>query len=299
MSVAQPPRSDSERPVPTSKGIDSGHEIKRFRWSRLRKTHFVAIVSLHVAALFAPFHFSWSGLAILCVLTYVSMSFGTSMGFHRLLTHRAFKTSRPMRLLLATFGTLAWQGGPLWWVGTHRLHHAESDTEKDPHSPHHGFAWGHMLWCLVEDPFGRNAEDAAKDLARDPVLVWLDKYFYVPNVVLAAVLFAFGGWSWVLWGVALRVSLTYHSTWFVNSASHMWGYRNFDTKEKSRNNWWVAIISWGEGWHNNHHAYQRSATFSFRWWEVDMTWWAICGLQKLGLVWDVNVPDVRLDRPAN
>jgi stearoyl-CoA desaturase (delta-9 desaturase) len=215
------------------------------------------------------------------------------MGYHRLLTHRAFETPRFFRYFLATIGTMAWQGGPIYWVGTHRMHHSESDQLGDPHSPHHGFGWGHILWCFVNDPFGRDARDAAKDLQKDRGMVWIDKFFYVPQIVLGVILYFAGGWSWVVWGIAVRTVVSYHSTWFVNSPSPILGYRNFDTKEESRNNWWVALISWGEGWHNNHHAFQRSASFGLRWFEFDITYVTIKALSYIGLTRNIYVPEVQ------
>ncbi len=279
--------------MPSSPAVSEELSPHRFRWDRVRKGHFLAIAALHVACVFAFFHFSWSALAVTVFLLWLTASLGLSGGYHRLLTHRAFETSRFGRFLFAMLGAMCWQGGPIWWVGTHRIHHSEADHEGDPHSPHHGFVWGHMLWCLVEDPFDRDVTQAAKDLKKAPELVWLDRWFMIPNILLGVGLFLVGGWSWLLWGFAVRTVFCYHATWFVNSASHLWGYRNFETKEESRNNWWVALISWGEGWHNNHHAHQRSAKYGVRWFEVDVTWWALRVLGWVGLVRNLQVP--RLD----
>ncbi|MGA0174409.1 MAG: acyl-CoA desaturase, partial [Phycisphaerales bacterium] len=205
--------------------------------------------------------------------------------------------------VFATLGALCWQGGPLHWVGTHRLHHAESDSELDPHSPQHGFTWSHILWCFHQRPDGRDPFEVTKDLARDPYLVWLDRWFLLPQVGLAAVLYGIGYWAtgtgmgalgYVIWGVCVRTIFCYHATWFVNSAAHTWGYRNFRTTDGSRNTWWVALLSFGEGWHNNHHAQQRSAAHGMRWWEVDPTWWTIRALERMGLVHSVVRP--KLDK---
>jgi stearoyl-CoA desaturase (delta-9 desaturase) len=270
----------------------SGASVPRFRLHNVRWNHFLAILALHLLCFLAPFTFSWGALLVAFLLNWFVLSLGVSMGYHRLLTHRAFETPRFFRYFLAAVGTLAWQGGPIFWVGTHRVHHSESDTEMDPHSPHHGFTWGHVLWCLVRDPFGRDVRSAAKDLQKDRVMVWIDRFFYVPQILLAVILWLAGGWSWVVWGIAVRTVVSYHSTWFVNSASHLWGYRNFETKEESRNNWWVALISWGEGWHNNHHAFQRSATFGLRWFELDLTYLTIKALSLVGLARNIQVPAV-------
>ena len=184
-------------------------------------------------------------------------------------------------------GTMNFQGGPVQWVGIHRIHHRDSDRDEDPHSPRHGFLWAHLLWCCVHDPLGRDASQAALDLKKERGMVWLDRWFWVPQVVLGVLLYLAGGWSWVVWGVAVRTVFTYHTTWLVNSASHLWGYRNFETADRSRNNWWVALISFGEGWHNNHHAHQRSARHGMRWFEIDPTWIALCVLRWMGVVRDV------------
>jgi len=264
--------------------MEAGAEIRRFGRDRIIWPSFWGIAILHGACLAAPFAFSWSALAVAVVLYWAVCGLGISMGYHRLFTHRGFETSRFFYVLLAALGTMNFQGGPIQWVGIHRIHHRDSDTDHDPHSPRHGFLWAHLLWCLARDPLGRDVTVAAGDLKKDPVMVWLDRWFWVPQAVLAVVLYLAGGWSWVIWGVAVRTVFTYHATWLVNSASHLWGYRNFETKDDSRNNWWVALISWGEGWHNNHHAHQRSARHGLRWFEVDPTWWTLVLLRKLGIV---------------
>lgn len=261
--------------------------IRRFGWDRINPPHFWAIGALHVACIFAPATFSWSALAVAVVLYWLACGLGISMGYHRLLTHRGFETSPLFRWTLAVLGTLSYQGGPLSWVGVHRLHHRDSDDEADPHSPRHGFLWAHLLWCVVWDPLGRDVTMAAKDLRKERFMVWLEKYFWAPQVVLGVVLWFLGGWSWVVWGVAVRTVFTYHATWLVNSASHTWGYKNFVTDDDSKNNPWVALISWGEGWHNNHHAHQRSARHGLRWYEFDPTWLQLKLLEAVGVVRNV------------
>jgi stearoyl-CoA desaturase (delta-9 desaturase) len=278
------------RPVTATPAIDVGEiaaGIRRFGWDRLNPPHFWAIAFLHAMCVLAPVTFSWSALAVAAVLYWASCGLGISMGYHRLLTHRGFETSRAFRYSLAVLGTLSYQGGPLSWVGVHRLHHRDSDQEADPHSPRHGFLWAHLLWCVVHDPLGRDVTLAAKDLRKDRFMVWLERYFWAPQVALAVVLFLLGGWSWVVWGVAVRTVFTYLATWLVNSASHTWGYKNFATDDDSMNNPWVALISWGEGWHNNHHAHQRSARHGLRWFELDPTWWQLKLLEMVGVVRNV------------
>lgn len=257
-----------------------------------------AIGILHLACFAAPFTFTWSGLAWAVALWWACGGLGICLCYHRLLTHRSFKTYRPVEYLLTTLGTMCFEGGPVKWVGTHRIHHRHSDDHNDPHTPKHGFNWSHIFWCVTKEQPGFHARDAAKDLQRDPVTKWLDQYHYVPQFVLIATIaglgFAFGGVplmvSWLVWGIAVRVVFTYHATWFVNSAAHTWGYRNHNTKDDSRNNWWVALVSFGEGWHNNHHHDHRAAAHGRRWFEVDLTYLTILAMARAGLAWDVVAP---------
>ena len=285
----KPPDADA-RSAELHGSAPAGGEIRRFGFDRIRWPEFLGIAGLHLVCVFAPWTFSWSALGVALFLYWAVCGLGISMGYHRLLTHRGFETSGAFRYVLATLGTMNFQGGPVGWVGTHRIHHRDSDTENDPHSPRHGFLWAHLLWCLAHDPLGRRRKAAALDLGRERGMVWLDKWFWVPQAVLAAVLYLLGGWSWVVWGVGVRTVFTYHATWLVNSASHTWGYRNFETKDDSRNNWWVALISWGEGWHNNHHAHQRSARHGMRWFEIDATYWSLRLLAWLRVVRNVYAP---------
>jgi sn-1 stearoyl-lipid 9-desaturase len=238
------------------------------------------ISMIHLGVVLAPFTFTWSGLVVSLVL-YLLTVIGVTMGFHRLLTHRSFQTPRPVEYFLTVLACLANQGGSLQWVATHRAHHAHSDADGDPHSPRDGAWWAHVLWWM---PFDATLDNPAerlryvKDLARDPVHRFLDHCQVPLQLLLAATLFVLGqawgsaGLSWLVWGIFVRMTLSYHVTWLVNSATHMWGYRNYDTRDRSRNLWWVALLSFGEGWHNNHHAFPRSARHGLRWWEIDVTY---------------------------
>jgi stearoyl-CoA desaturase (delta-9 desaturase) len=278
---------------------------------RLRNLSWPVIIALggvHVIAAFAvvPSLFTWSGLAIMLGLIWVTGGLGIALGYHRLLTHRSFRTPKWFEYVLTTCGCLAWQGGPLNWVGIHRLHHKHADDDHDPHSPRHGFTWSHILWMLQRQLEGIRGKDAAKDLQRDPPMRWLDRLFWVPQLTLTAALF-FAGWaiagprlgaSWVVWGIGVRTVIVFHATWFVNSASHTWGYQNYtETGDDSTNLWWVALLSFGEGWHNNHHRHPRSAAHGLRRFELDPTWWTIKALARLGLAHDIHSvpPDKRPD----
>jgi fatty-acid desaturase len=262
------------------------------------------IAIVHVLAIIAPFFFSWPALITCMILTFVTGSFGVCMGYHRLLTHQSFQTYRPIRWLLAFLGGLSGEGSALTWVAQHRQHHAHSDEDGDPHSPMHGRWWSHLLWFMPD--FGRKwhrelLDRYAPDITKDKVMVVLHYMFLPSHLLLAAGLFAMGyfgpenwglgsawaGCSMVFWGLGVRMVYVLHVTWFVNSATHLWGYRNYNTSDNSRNLWWVGLLAWGEGWHNNHHAYQRVASQGHRWWEIDVTYWCILLMEKLGLAWDV------------
>lgn len=261
----------------------------------------IGILAMHVGVLLAPFYFTWTALAIVPLLYWLTASVGITLGYHRLLTHGSFKTPKWFKYLLTTVGCTAWQGAPVQWVGVHRIHHQHSDKDLDPHTPRHGFSWAHVLWCMFRLSEGRVGTDAAKDLLRDPGMRVINRLSWAPQLILMVVLFLLGEWvgsrgisatgmSWVVWGIFVRTVLCYHATWFVNSASHTWGYRTFQTNDNSRNLWWVALISFGEGWHNNHHAHQRSAAHGLRWFEFDPTYMTIKILRRVGLAWDVVKP---------
>jgi stearoyl-CoA desaturase (delta-9 desaturase) len=246
----------------------------------------IFLLVAHVASIAALFFWSWPALISAVVLYWVAGSLGIGMGFHRLLTHRGYRVPKLVEYFLATCGTLALEGGPIQWVVTHRIHHAYADRPGDPHTPRDGGWWAHVGWILrgtAQNHDQATIEHYAPDLTRDRYYLWLNRYFYIPLIVVGIALFAFGGWSVLLWGVFLRVTLALHATWLVNSATHMWGRRRFDTDEDSRNSWWVAILSFGEGWHNNHHAHPTSARHGFRWYEIDLNWWGIRALQFFGL----------------
>ena len=263
--------------------------------------------ALHLGALAAPFFFSWTGLALFVVMQFVTGSIGVCMGYHRLLTHGSFTTSKPMRWLFAFMGEMSGEGTALQWVATHRKHHAYSDQDEDPHSPRHGGVWAHIKWMMPQ--YGRKYHDElyqryTPDLLKDPGIRFLHKMFLPMHFALGALFFgigyAMGGWymaaSLLSWGMFLRLVYVLHITWFVNSATHMWGYRNYKTTDDSTNLWWVGILAFGEGWHNNHHAYQRMARHGHRWWEFDITYIQILVLEKLGIIWNVvhDVPGRKL-----
>ncbi len=265
----------------------------RLDWGTLG---WVAII--HLGILAAPFYFTWPGLVTCLILGWLTGSIGICLGYHRLLTHGSFQTSRFMFRLIGLIGLLAGQGPPIQWVANHRKHHLHSDQPGDPHSPREGRWWSHILWLV---PY-HSAEEVqatharfAPDLLKDPFMRFLQSTFLFWHIGLGAILYGIGYWlggtetaiSMVVYGMFVRLFYVLHATWFVNSATHIWGYRNYETTDDSRNLWWVALLTYGEGWHNNHHKYQRMAKNGHKWWELDMTYGAILVLEKLGLAWKV------------
>ena len=252
----------------------------------------IVLVILHVGAVAALFMFSWANLAVMLFLLWFATGLGISMGYHRLHTHRSYQVPRALEYLFAVCGALTFEGGPIFWVATHRVHHQKSDRPGDPHSPREGAWWSHMVWMLVGEAKHSNTRLMAKyapDLAKDPFYVWLDNYHWLPNIVLGVLLYAIGGIPMVLWGICLRVVIGLHATWLVNSATHMWGSRRFATHDDSRNLWWVALITFGEGWHNNHHAHPTSARHGLAWYEFDPSWLQIQILKRFGIAKSVKV----------
>ncbi|MFM8479519.1 MAG: acyl-CoA desaturase [Planctomycetaceae bacterium] len=260
------------------------------------------LIGVHVGALaaFLPSLFSWSGLAICLTLHWLTCSIGICLGYHRYLSHKSLKLRSPAEFFVLACGCLSGEGSPLTWAATHRLHHQKSDQEGDPHSPVKDPAWwSHMLWL-----FPKRTTEATRllmrrycpELINKPLVNFFERTFplwlWGSGLTLLGAGWLVGGWqlgaSWLVWGMCVRMVAAYHSTWFVNSATHLLGYRNYDTRDASRNLWWVAILAYGEGWHNNHHAHPSVAPAGHKWWEVDITWWSIRLLKALGLAWDVR-----------
>ena len=246
--------------------------------------HVTFMTFVHCGALLAPWWFSWENLAVALVF-YVATGLGVTVGYHRLLSHRAFSAPRPVTRVWAVLGALAMQGGPLRWVADHREHHFHSDDESDPHDIGRGLFFAHMGWLFFLYPRAFDDEriaEAARDVAADPFMGWLERNAWLPGIVAGLVLIAIGGPGLFIWAFCARVVALYHSTWLVNSAAHTWGYRSFE-HATGRNNWFVALVTFGEGWHNNHHAWPSSARQGLRMWELDVSWFVICTLGRLRL----------------
>jgi len=284
---------------------------------RLVWRYAVAVIGYHLLALlaFIPWFFSWTGVALMAVGVYLFGMLGINLCYHRLLAHRGFKCAKWLEHFLAFLGLCCLQDTPAQWVAVHRRHHQYADKEQDPHSPLVNFLWGHVTWMLVENADLKRPgiyERYARDILRDRFYMWCERTFAHDWIILLswAVFFAGGfagalltgeglseaaqfGASLVLWGVIVRTVVVWHITWSVNSVTHVWGYRNYETPDASRNNWLIALLAVGEGWHNNHHADSRSAKHGHRRSEIDIVYLVIRALGRMGLVHDIQLPNPR------
>jgi fatty-acid desaturase len=286
----------------------------------------VTILVIHLLALtaFLPYTFVWWGLPLIIVGNFIFGSLGINLGYHRMLTHKAASFPKFFERLWVLFGVCSLEGSPLWWVCVHRMHHQHSDENGDPHSPKQSFFWGHMQWIYTADPRQRSISTFEKyipDLMTDPFLRWLHRgnkwvmIYFAHAFLIAALGFGLGfliadstdraiqiGTQIFVWAVLVRTVYVWHITWLVNSAAHRWGYRNYATDDRSRNNVVVALLTNGEGWHNNHHATPRACSQGHRWWEVDLTYTFVRMMQLVGLAWDVvpvRVPKHIAQKDAN
>ena len=282
--------------------------LAQSRAGRVNRKLLAALIVFHALAIAALFFFSWSALAWTAVMWVLAQNIGIGMSYHRQLTHRGFVTPKWVEYAMAVCATLALEGGPIFWVAVHRLHHQTTDRPGDPHSPRDGAWWSHLGWMLWgslhnHDPL---LTRYVPDLYRQPFYVRLSRFHWVPVTLIGIGLLVGGtldgglrlGMSWVLWAIFLRVVLGLHVTWAVNSATHMWGSRRFATRDDSRNNWWVALLSGGEGWHNNHHAHPVSARHGMAWYELDVNYWGIRILGLLGLAKKIKVQGVQMPGPG-
>jgi stearoyl-CoA desaturase (delta-9 desaturase) len=282
--------------------VQNNNPASPYRLDNVNWVTTIALLVLHIGAIASFFYFDWKSVIVAAVLYWTCVGWGIGMGYHRLLTHRSYRVPKPLEYFFAICGTLTLEGGPIFWVATHRLHHQRSDQPGDPHSPKDGPWWAHVGWII----FGESKHNAtemmskyAPDLGRDPFYRWLNTYHYVPLVIMGLVLLGFGGLSMFLWGICTRVVLGLHATWLVNSATHLWGKRRFRTRDDSRNNWWVALLTFGEGWHNNHHAHPASARHGLTALELDLTWLQIRLLEWLGIAKKVQVARIDEQPPAD
>ena len=315
------PHADSEYSTPHHDGTEAtGPVTKRLPWpattidpTLIRWRYVIAIPGIHVLACLAffPYFFSWTGVVLAVLGLYVFGTLGINLCYHRMLTHQGLVAPKWLEHSLAILGVCTMQDTPTCWVAMHRIHHKYSDERPDPHSPLVNFFWGHCGWLMVENRDFLNVnyyQRFVRDILRDPFYLKLERnrnwvWVYLTSMVvfftagvIAGLIAGYPpvqfGLSLVVWGVFVRTVLTWHITWSVNSVTHVWGYRNYETSDSSRNNILVGLWSNGEGWHNNHHADQRAAAHGHKWWEFDVTWLTIRFFEKLGLVKDVVRPKV-------
>jgi len=261
---------------------------------RIRITVFWAIQASAITIFFVPFAWAYAGL---WAASHFLRAVGLTLAFHRYYAHRAFEMNRAARFLWSLIGTAAMQRGPLWWAGHHIDHHKYADRDGDPHSPKiSGFFYAHVGWFLYDL---RNAtvpmsNSVMRDFGSYPEIQWLDRYYVVPPALLAAALYLLGGLPWLAWGFCLPTVTLAHATFAINTINHLYGTRRFDTLDDSRNNALTAFFAAGEGWHNNHHRYQRAARNGFYWWEYDPTYYVIKLMALVGLAWDVQPVPARI-----
>lgn len=261
---------------------------------KLNKPTIAFFIFLHLGALlaFIPSTFCWSAVGLFAFMYWLTASVGVCLGFHRYLTHRSMMMPRWLDYFVVFCGTLACQNGPLKWVAQHRMHHQGSDTPDDPHDARQGFWWSHMQWMFYDRHKFDNTERIrkyTKDINGDKFYQFLEKYFIHIQFALGILFYLIGGISWVIWGIFVRLVLVYHATWLVNSACHMWGYTNHIQYDLARNNWFVALITFGEGWHSNHHYHPKSAKAGLKWYELDLTYFLVYSLERLKLINNVNI----------
>lgn len=266
--------------------VDATDAAERRRIDWLRVLPFVA---LHLAC-FAVVWVGWSWIAVATAVgLYALRMFAITAFYHRYFSHKTFRTSRALQFVFAVLGASAVQRGPLWWASQHRHHHAHSDGPEDAHSPRQrGFLWAHSGWFMARENFATR-ERLIRDFAKYPELRFLDRYDALVPFLLAALLYALGGAQLLVWGFCISTVVLAHATFTVNSLAHTLGSRRYATRDTSRNNWWLALLTFGEGWHNNHHHYPGSARQGFYWWEIDLTWYGLKLLESLGLIWDLRV----------
>jgi len=258
------------------------------------------LVQVSALLVFFVSPFRWWFLALWAASHFVR-ALGLTIIFHRHLAHRAFKMNRAARFVWALIGTSSMQKGPLWWAGHHVNHHRFADRDGDPHSPMvSGVYYAHIGWFLNDTK--HDTLEASNPVIRDfsvfPELVWLDRFHFVPPALLGAAMYAIGGLPWLAWGFCLPTMTLAHATFCINTVNHLFGSRRFDTIDESRNNAFTAFFAVGEGWHNNHHRYQRAARNGFYWWEFDPTWYVVRAMQAVGLVWDVQAVPERIYEEA-
>ncbi|EYU21651.1 hypothetical protein ABFS82_09G091900 [Erythranthe guttata] len=261
-------------------------------WNSLDIATLGVVVVMHLLCFWAPLTFNRNAVSVALGLYVMTGLFGITLSFHRNLSHRSFKLPKWLEYFFAYCGVQALQGNPIDWVSTHRYHHQFCDSEKDPHSPIEGFWFSHMSWLFDTKAIAQRCGESSNvgDLEKQPFYKFLQTTYVFHPIALGALLYALGGFPYIVWGMGVRIVWVYHITWLVNSACHVWGKQAWNTGDLSRNNWWVAMLAFGEGWHNNHHAFEYSARHGLEWWQIDFTWYVIRLLLAVGLATDVKLP---------
>jgi stearoyl-CoA desaturase (delta-9 desaturase) len=253
----------------------------------------IPFLLLHALPLFALLTGVTRAALVLLAVTFLGRMFFVTAGYHRYFSHRTFRLGRVSQFVFAFGGTTAAQKGPLWWAANHRAHHRFADTERDVHSPKRGFWWSHVGWILC-DRYGATDREEIKDFARYPELVWLNRHDWIGPWALGFACWLIAGWSGLVVGFFLSTVLLWHSTFLVNSLAHVFGRRAYDTDDTSRNSLLVALLTGGEGWHNNHHRYPSAARQGFRWWQIDLTYYMLRALSAIGIVRDLRPVPARI-----
>ncbi|XP_022153644.1 palmitoyl-monogalactosyldiacylglycerol delta-7 desaturase, chloroplastic-like [Momordica charantia] len=287
---------------------------ERRKWTKLDKDIACSLFLVHLLCILAPFQFNWSAFWVAFVLYIVTGLFGMTLSYHRNLAHKSFKLPKWLEYLFAYCGVQALQGDPMDWVSTHRCHHQFVDTERDPHSPIRGFWFSHILWLFdsynltkkvcpkyfsnfqklernIFVLFSKHGKpENVADLEKQAFYRFIHQTYLLHPIVLAVILYVVGGIPFLVWGMAVRIVVVLHFTLMVNSVCHIWGKQSWTTGDMSKNNWWVSLITFGEGWHNNHHAFEYSAKFGLEWWQLDFGWYMILFLQAIGVATHVKLP---------
>lgn len=254
----------------------------------------ILFFAIHLAAIYALFVKPDMTSVIMCVVLFIIRKFGITGGYHRYFSHRSFKTSRWFQFVLAFLGGMAAQKGALWWAAHHRHHHQHSDQPEDVHSvKQQGFYWAHLGWILSPEYFDYDVK-RVKDLTKFPELVFIDRHHYIPPAVTGLACYLIGGWTGFLWGFCLSTVILYHTTFAINSFCHLLGSRRYETGESSKNSFILAILTLGEGWHNNHHYYPHCARQGFFWWEIDPTYYALKFFKLIGIVHEIKEPSQKV-----
>lgn len=256
------------------------------------KTVLALVGFMHLGLLAAPMTFTWGNFGLMMAGYFLTGCIGITFGYHRMIAHKSFTVPKVVEYFAAYCGALSIQGDPLQWASTHRYHHLHTDTPKDPHSTYEGAWWSHAGWFMDNELTGNRTRDHsnAKELAAQPFYRYMEKTYSWHLLLSLALLYAFGGFGALIWGGCVRTCLVWHITWSVNSLCHIYGKQEYNTKDLSRNNWLMGVLAWGEGWHNNHHAFEYSARHGLKWWQVDVTWMIVRGLELVGLAKKVKLP---------